>query len=131
MSRKMSPTTILIVDDEEIVRKLVRVAFKGSGDVVFLEANDTADALNIAREHRGPIDLLLSDVIMPGRMKGNEMAAQLSHTRPDMKIMLMSGYGPEALTIEPDWHFIQKPFAASEIRERINSILTDNCLAPY
>jgi CheY-like chemotaxis protein len=62
------PTTVLIVDDEEIVRKLIRVALKGSGDVVFLEAKDGTEALKVAREHCGNIDLLISDVVMPGRM---------------------------------------------------------------
>ena len=74
------PTTIMIVDDEEIVRKLIRVTLKGSGDMVFLEANDAAEALKLARQHRGEIDLLLSDVVMPGRMNGTEMAA---HTLGD------------------------------------------------
>ena len=60
---------------------------------------------------------------MPGRMNGIEMAAQLSQARPEMKVVLMSGYPLEALTMEPDWYFIQKPFAMSEIRERIGSIL--------
>ena len=123
------PMTILVVDDEEIVRKLVRVALKGSLDAVFLEANDAAKALKVAREHREPIDLLVSDVVMPGRMNGVEMAAQLSHAHPEMKVVLMSGYALEGLTMEPAWHFIQKPFGVSEIRERIGSILTGNRLA--
>ena len=54
------PMTILVVDDEEIVRKLVRVALKGSLDAVFLEANDATEALKVAREHRGPIEILVS-----------------------------------------------------------------------
>jgi two-component system cell cycle sensor histidine kinase/response regulator CckA len=124
------PITILIVDDEEIVRKLIRVALK-TVDVVFLEAKDTTEALEVAREHRGPIHLLVSDVVMPGRISGIEMAAQLSQARPEMKVVLMSGYVPQALTMEPSWHFIQKPFAVPEIRERIRSVLTGKCLAAY
>ena len=123
------PMTILVVDDEEIVRKLVRVALKGSLDAVFLEANDAAEALKVAREHREPIDLMVSDVVMPGRMNGIEMAAQLSHAHPEMKVVLMSGYALEGLTMEPAWHFIQKPFGVSEIRERIGNVLTGNRLA--
>jgi len=123
------PMTILVVDDEEIVRKLVRVALKGSLDAVFLEANDAAEALKVAREHREPIDLLVSDVVMPGRMNGIEMAAQLSQAHPEMRVVLMSGYPPGAVTMEPAWRFIQKPFGVSEIRERIGSILTGNRLA--
>jgi DNA-binding NtrC family response regulator len=121
--------TILIVDDEEIIRKLIRVALKSTVDAVLLEADHAAGALKIAREHYGKIDLLISDVVMPGRMSGTEMAAQLSHARPEMKIVLMSGYAPEALSMEPSWHFIQKPFVAPEIRDRIGDLLTDNWLA--
>ena len=123
------PITILIVDDEEIVHKLIRVALMGFGDIVFLVAKDGAEGLKIAREHYGHIDLLISDVVMPGRMNGAEMAAQLSQSRPEMKVVLMSGYPPEALTMKPSWHFIQKPFPALEIRERIGSILTDHPVA--
>ena len=115
--------------DIEIVRKLVRVALKGSVDAVFLEANDAAEGLKIAREHRGPIDLLLSDVMMPGRMNGTDMAARLCDTRPETKVFLMSGYGPDVATMRPDWHFIQKPFDVSEIRERIMNVLTENFFA--
>ena len=125
------PMTILIVDDEEIVRKLVHVALKGSSDAVFLEANDATEALKVAREHRGPIDLLVSDVVMPGRMNGIEMAAQLFHAHLEMTVVLMSGYPPEGRTMEPAWHFIEKPFKASEIQEKIGNVLTENCMAAY
>src|SRR4051812_43205367 len=103
---RMPPKTILIVDDEEIVRKLVRVALKGSDDADFLEAHDAAEALEISREHRGRIDLLLSDVVMPGEMNGAEMAKKLSDTHPETKVLLMSGYEVEALVMKPEWHFI-------------------------
>ena len=128
MSERVETTmTILIVDDEEIVRQLIRVALKGSGDII--EAKDATEALKIARELPGPIGLLIYDVVMPGRINGAEMAAQLSVARPEMKIVLISGYPPEAVTMRPDWHFIQKPFAAAQFRERIGSILTGHRLA--
>jgi two-component system cell cycle sensor histidine kinase/response regulator CckA len=123
------PITILIVDDEEIVHKLIRVALMRLGDLTFLEANDGKEGLKIAREHRGEIDLLISDVVMPGRLNGIEMAAQLSQSRPEMKVVLISGYAPEAVTIKPDWHFIQKPFGAQQIRERIGNILDRQSVA--
>ena len=123
------PITILIVDDEEIVHKLIRVALKGFGDIVFLVAKDGTEALQVAREHCGNIDLLISDVVMPGRMNGTEMAAQLSQSRPAMKVVLISGYTPEAVAMKPDWHFIQKPFGVPEMRERIGNILTDHWVA--
>jgi DNA-binding NtrC family response regulator len=123
------PITILIVDNEKSIRKMLRVVLKGSKDTDFLEAKDGTEALKIAREHRGPIHLVLSDVVMPGKMTGIEMAAQLSQARPEMKVVLMSGYDSVALKMEPDWHFIQKPFSVSEIQERIGNILSENYLA--
>jgi two-component system cell cycle sensor histidine kinase/response regulator CckA len=122
------PTTIMIVDDAEIVRKVIRVALKESEDTDFLEAEHATEALKISREHQGPIHLLISDVVMPGRITGIEMAARLCNTRPETKVLLMSGYAPDVLTAKPEWSFVQKPFAASEIRERVQSILTENCL---
>jgi two-component system cell cycle sensor histidine kinase/response regulator CckA len=124
-------TTILIVDDTEIIHKLVRVALKDIEDTDFLHANDAMEALKIARERPGPIDLLLSDVVMPGRMNGTEMAAQLSNARREMKVVLMSRYAPEAVTMAPEWQFLQKPFTVSEIRETIGRLFADNCLAAY
>jgi CheY-like chemotaxis protein len=90
------------------------VALKGSVDAVFLEANNVAEGLKSAREHRGLIDLLVSDVVMPGSMNGTEMAAQLSDAHAETQIVLMSGYAPEALTMAQNWHFIRKPFGMSE-----------------
>jgi CheY-like chemotaxis protein len=75
------PLTILIVDDEQSIRKLIRAVLKRSVDAVFLEANDGAEALKIATEYREPISLI-SDVVMPGRMSGTEMAAQLYQEPP-------------------------------------------------
>jgi len=115
--------TILIVDDEQSIRKLIRVVLEGSVDADFLEASDAAGALKIATEYQEPIDLLISDVVMPGQMNGTEMAAQLFRARPDMKVVVMSGYDPDLLTIRPEWTFIQKPFEASEIREIIGNVL--------
>jgi hypothetical protein len=61
-------------------------------------------------------------------MNGSEMAVRLSQAHPETQVVLMSGYAPEALTMKPNWYFIQKPFMMSEIRERIMNILTKNCL---
>ena len=121
--------TILIVDDEEIVRKLIRVALKGIVDAVLLEANETAGALKIAREHYGSIDILISDVVMPGRMSGTEMAAQLSHARPEMKVVLISGYAPETLTMQPSWYFIQKPFGPASLARKVREVLDQSRIA--
>jgi two-component system cell cycle sensor histidine kinase/response regulator CckA len=122
-------TTILIVDDEESVRKLVRLMLKGSEGTEFLEAKSATEALRVARGHLGPIDLLISDVVMPGTMNGIEMAATLCHARPETKVLLMSGYSPDVFRMKSEWSFVQKPFAAREIREKLRSVLTETCLA--
>src|SRR5437868_11844179 len=117
------PTNIMIVENTDTIQTPVRVALKPSIDAVFLNAGDATEALKVAREHRGPIDLLVSDVEMPGRTNGIEMAATVCEAHPETRVLLMSGYRPEALAAKPDWHFIQKPFSATEIRRRIRSLL--------
>jgi CheY-like chemotaxis protein len=69
--------TILIVDDEEIVHKLIRVTLKGFGDIVFLVAKEGTEALNLLMKHCVNIDLLISEVVMLGRINGIKMPAQL------------------------------------------------------
>ena len=65
---------ILIVDDEDIVRRLIRLVLRAVEDAEFIEATDAEEALEISKRYRGPIDLLVSDVMMPGNMNGAEMA---------------------------------------------------------
>jgi two-component system, cell cycle sensor histidine kinase and response regulator CckA len=122
-------TNIMIVEDTETVRTPVRDLLKPSINAVFLNAGDASEGLKVAREHRGPIDLLVSDVEMPGRINGIEMASTLCEAHPETKVVLMSGYRPDALGEKPDWHFIQKPFSATEIRARIWSLLKKYRLA--
>jgi two-component system, cell cycle sensor histidine kinase and response regulator CckA len=119
----MTRKTILIVDDEEIVRKLVRVALQGFSDADILEAHDATEALEICNAHRGPIDLLLSDVLMPGELNGAQMAERFYAIHPESRILLMSGYEAHDVRLDPRWDFIQKPFAATEIRDTIHRVL--------
>ena len=118
------PTTIMIVNEALFVHKVVRLALKGSVDAVFLEANDAAAAFEIAREYRGPIDLLVSDVAM-GKMSGIEMAASFCDIRTETRVLLMAGDTPEG-AMKPSWQVILKPFALSEIRESVGNILAQN-----
>lgn len=134
--------TLMIVDEAEIVRNLIHGALRGSVATDFLEAKNATEALKTSREYRGPIHLLLSAVVMAGRMTGIEMVTKLCRTRPETKVLLMSGYVPEVvghfqsdplpfltrLTIKPEWNFVRKPFAASEIRETIRNILAEKFL---
>jgi len=117
---------ILIVDDEDIVRKLIRLALRELEDVDCIEATDAEEALAISKRYRGPIDLLLSDVMMPGSMNGAEMALKVSDARPEMRVLLMSGHGVQAIKMKPGWRFIAKPFGASEIRDTVRRVLGES-----
>jgi two-component system, cell cycle sensor histidine kinase and response regulator CckA len=117
--------TILLVEDEEIVRKLVEAALKREGYQV-LSASDAIEAIKMCEQHTGPIDMMLTDVVMPG-MSGWELASHLTTVRHEMKVLFMSGY-TENLTIKAgvlnkDIHFIQKPFTPLTLARKIREVL--------
>ena len=87
--------TILVVEDEMSVRRLA-AEFLGSNGYTVLEAQDGGEALQVCEEHRGPIHLLITDVVMPG-MSGWELAVRLAGRRPEMKVIYMSGYTDDAI----------------------------------
>ena len=87
-----------------------------------LVAVDGQDAFDISHDFAGKIDLLVSNVQMPG-ITGPDLAAKLKESRPDMKIILMSGYSQGLLILDHGWSFIQKPFAPHAILDKIEQIL--------
>lgn len=117
--------TILLAEDEEAVRDLAALTLRNFGYEV-LEAANGYEALQVARNYPGKIDLLLTDVIMP-RVGGRELAERIHEERPDVKVMFMSGYTDGAVLevreLERGVVFMQKPFTpaqlASRIRERL------------
>ncbi|GAB4545090.1 MAG: hypothetical protein Kow0063_39000 [Anaerolineae bacterium] len=117
--------TILVVEDNEFVRELVRRALEGHG-YTLLEAQDGPAALQLAARHSGPIHLLLTDVVMPG-ISGGDLARELAGARPDLKILFMSGYAEEAIThhglLAPGTEFLQKPFSASVLLRKVREVL--------
>lgn len=117
--------TILFVEDEEIVRNLVREILINLGYEV-LEANSGADALSICRSHRGPINLLLTDVIMP-KMGGRELKGEIVKLFPDIRILYMSGYTDDTIVhsgiLQSDTAFIEKPFSPSKLGRKIREVL--------
>ena len=104
--------TILLVEDDENVRKLVRQMLLLQGYKV-LETTQSSEAAGIASEHDGPIDLLLTDVVMP-QMSGREIAEQVATLRPGIKVVFMSGYPGGTISkqcmFDPGAFFLQKPF---------------------
>ena len=117
--------TILLAEDEEIVRLLARELLQRLGYHV-LEARSGMAALEIAGRHKGPIHLLLTDVVMP-RMSGRELAQALAGSHPETRVLYMSGYTGEAIVrhgvVEPGVAFLQKPFAPGTLARRIRQIL--------
>ncbi len=115
--------TILLVEDEPGVRDLAHEFLKAAGYKV-LEANDGAEAIEVARRYTGTIDLLLTDMIMP-RMSGRELMRLLRETRPGLKVVVMSGYsefnanGSEAA----EFVSLAKPFSMSSLVEKLDEIL--------
>jgi two-component system, cell cycle sensor histidine kinase and response regulator CckA len=116
--------TLLIVEDEPAVRNLVASALRNDGYELLL-AGSAEEALEIAAAHESEIDLLLTDAMMPGR-SGVELARELVARRPDLPVILMSGYTEESLPVgnlDQPISLLQKPFTPRELRRRIQEVL--------
>ncbi len=117
--------TILLAEDESVIRTLVASILAREGLAV-LEAGDGVEALRIAGEQAGPIDLLLTDVMMP-RMGGRELADRLVRLRPGTKVLFMSGYPDDALGVEgvmPEKvAFLAKPFTPDAVARKVRDLL--------
>jgi two-component system cell cycle sensor histidine kinase/response regulator CckA len=120
-----SGETVLVVEDAEPLRGLVCEVLIASGCSV-LFARDGREASRIVSERKGAIDLLLTDVIMPG-MSGPALAKQVRSLRPQTKILYMSGYSGEFLPdmLAPGVSFIQKPFTLADLSRKIRKMLAD------
>ena len=117
--------TILLVEDEEGVRELARDILRASGYTV-LEARNGAEALLLCERHQGPLDMLLTDVVMP-RMSGRELAERLAPLRPELSVLFMSGYTDDAVirhgVLAAGTAFLQKPFTPAALVLRVRETL--------
>jgi two-component system, cell cycle sensor histidine kinase and response regulator CckA len=117
--------TVLLVEDEEIVRSLVREMLEASGYCV-LEAPHGAAAIALAEAHGDAIDVLLTDVVMPG-VSGQELAAELGAIRPGLRVVFTSGYTEDAIAnhgvLRPGTAFLEKPFTAAQLAQKLRSVL--------
>ena len=117
--------TVLLVEDEEAIRLLIREILETVGYTV-LDAGRPDDAAEIATAREGPIHLLLTDVILPG-MSGADLARRVQEARPETKVLFMSGYTDEAIghhgVLESGTHFLQKPFASDALLRKVRDVL--------
>ena len=115
--------TILVVEDTPLVLSTVRMILERANFTV-LAAASADEAMRLA-ESAKTIDLLLSDVMMPD-MSGPDLAKTLKELRPEMRVILMSGYnGGGMLVLNHGWYFIEKPFVAGQLVAKINGVLDE------
>src|SRR5215469_8958358 len=109
--------TILIADDEPLLRDFLRTTLHQVG-YQLLVASDGKQALEIAAQHNGSIDLLFSDITMPG-MSGMALARAIKAKRPETKIILTSAYLRHIWVMERSWHFLAKPYLPAQLLETV------------
>ena len=117
--------TILVVEDEDAVRNMIHNTLQVNG-YMLLEAPSGMEALELSQKYKGKIDLLLTDVVMP-QMSGMQLAEQLSASRPEMKVVFMSGYTEDGIIqmaeMKANLHFLQKPFSLNRLLSKIQGAL--------
>jgi two-component system, cell cycle sensor histidine kinase and response regulator CckA len=117
--------TILLVEDEEQVRGVAREALEASGYKV-IQAAGGAEALSLCESRGGEIDLMITDVVMPG-MSGPNVAARLPELRPGVKVLFMSGYTDELIVsrgvLQEGVNFIEKPFSPDDLLHKVREVL--------
>ncbi len=117
--------TVLVVEDEDGLRKVAVRALTAAGYRVLVAANG-ADALQLLEREPRPVHLMLTDVIMPG-MSGRELADRLQGIRPATRVLFTSGYAPDVIThhgaLDEDLHFIGKPYTIAELKAKVRQVL--------
>jgi CheY-like chemotaxis protein len=117
--------TVLLVDDEEVVRELTTLLLKRQGYTV-LAASHPSAGLSLCRSYPETIDLLLTDFLMPGRMNGLQLAEQAIQIRAGVRVLLMSGYTTDALErrgVDERVGFLQKPFTLQDLARKVREVL--------
>jgi len=117
--------TILIVEDDAALLRLSTRILRSAGYQVLMAA-EGAEALRVLEDHDGPVDLLLTDVVMPG-MGGRELAGRLADIRPEIKVLYTSGYTDDTIlrhgVLERTAHFISKPYKQTELTHKVRAVL--------
>ncbi|HEY0764322.1 MAG TPA: response regulator [Pyrinomonadaceae bacterium] len=117
--------TVLLTEDEDPVRRLIKTILESNGYQV-LEATCGEDALALYKEHTGPVDLIVTDVVMP-KMSGRELAENLKTVSPDIKVLYLSGYTDDAIVrhglLDQKMSFLQKPFTPDALLRKVREAL--------
>ena len=125
MKQPMSLITVLLVEDEDAVRTVTRRILERDGFRV-LEARSGSEGMAAARSSTSPIDLLITDVLLPD-IGGGEVAREIVKVQPQIRVLYLSGYSDETLVDQGiaavPGNFIQKPFSSDVLRQRIRSLL--------
>ena len=119
--------TVLIVEDEQMILKLCQTMLQRQGYQVLCAASPE-EAIMICENHDDPIDLLITDVVMP-KMNGKELKARIEAIQPNIRVLFMSGYTSRIIQIrgvlDEEFNFIQKPFSTAELVCKVRHILDD------
>jgi len=121
---EISAKTVLVVDDDPVVLKLVSGIVTGGGFRLLTAISGKA-ALKLSNDYKDRIDLLVTDFQMP-EVTGIDLATQITADRPDIKVLLMSGFPAGMLVLNEGWHFLPKPFVPSQLLTLISGLITPN-----
>src|SRR5579884_888037 len=117
--------TVLLVEDEDILRAFTRQVLRSLGYTV-LDAANATEALTVSAAHPDTIHLLATDVVMPGT-GGQQLAEQMLALRPDLRVLYLSGYTSEAIVrhgvLQAEINFLRKPFTAGTLAQKIREVL--------
>jgi two-component system cell cycle sensor histidine kinase/response regulator CckA len=115
--------TILIVYDDAAMLDVVSKMLAENADYRILTATTGSKGLEQSRDFKGEIDLLLSDFQMPG-ISGVDLATAMTIDRPNLKVLLMSGFQGGTLVLNEGWHFLPKPFVPSQLRALVTGLVS-------
>ncbi len=117
--------TVLVVEDEEPVRNMI-LDVLGLHGYTTLSATDGEDALRVARAHRGVLDLIVVDVVMPG-ISGDALVQRLAADRPRLRVLFISGYNDDLILqhglLCRGGNFLQKPFSVDDLLKKVREVL--------
>jgi DNA-binding NtrC family response regulator len=117
---------VLLVEDEELVRNMVKSVLEGHGYSV-ITASQADEACKMCSDTDVPIQLMITDVVMPGNMNSHDLAKHVSDQHPHIRILYMSGYTENTIVhhgiLDSNVHFIQKPFTPAMLLTKVRDVL--------